>query len=104
VKLEGTLERRKIPLVRFSEHHIRIDGQLDIFLRTRRSGFSYHDLVTGERGLRYEDPEDFALAYLARSSRTSATKEEFVEGLVNVGWNRGDAEAEYIKAVREAKS
>lgn len=98
--IDRVLEKHKIPFVRFTEHHIRIDGRLDIFERSRRSGFSYHDLTSDERGKRYDGLEKFVLDRIGTQSRTAATKEEFVRALVDIGWERGEAEAEYIKAVK----
>lgn len=98
--IDAVLTKKGIPFMRFTEHHVRIDGRLDIFERTRRSGFSYHDLVTDERGKGYEELEKFVLRRIGSKTRTAATKEEFVRALVDIGWERSEAEREYVKAVK----
>jgi hypothetical protein len=98
--LDKALAKHKIPFVRFGEHRIRIDDRLDIFERTRRGGFSYHDLTTDERGKRYDDLEKFVFGRICTQKRTAATKDEFVKALVNIGWERSEAEREYIKVVK----
>jgi hypothetical protein len=102
--IDAILSKHGLPFLRFSEHHVRIDGRLDIFERSRRSGFSYHDLTTDERGMQYDGLEKFVLARIGTQTRTAATKEEFVRALVGIGWERGEAEAEYIKAVKRGEA
>ena len=102
MSIDKILAKKGVAFIRFSEHHLRIEERLDIFERSRRGGFSYHDLITDERGKRYDDMEKFIFGRLGMQKRTAATKEEFVKALVDIGWARGEAEAEYVKVVRNA--
>jgi hypothetical protein len=89
------LEKAGLRVQRFDEYHHRVNGEIDVWTNERGRPLTWHDWITGDWGKK--PAEQVVKWILQRVSvpRPDVTKEQFVDRLVAIGWDRKDAEASW---------
>ena len=85
----------------FSQWHHRVEGVFDFWINKRDPSNRWHDIVTGERGIKPQGQlVHFIKQRLGVPGATEVPQQEFVRRLVEIGWT----EEEATKSWNERKS
>lgn len=97
MKLVSKLEKAGHRVRVFTEYHLRINGEIDLFPNDKGRSISWHDRFLNTRGRVPEDQILFFVNARMNSERTEqATKESFINTATKAcGWTLEEAEKEW---------
>jgi hypothetical protein len=86
------LRKKGFEVQQFDEYHHRVNGEFDFWTNEHGKPFTWHDLISGDWG---KEPADQIVNFVVQrlsSPRPEVNKEQFVDRLVAIGWERKEAE------------
>lgn len=102
MKLVTKLKRAGYAVTIFSQHHIRVNDELDLFPNERGRPISWHDRLLNVRGSVW--PENvIALARERMNAKRAqqATKQSFIKTITETcGWSLEEAEQEWESRIK----